>query len=140
MVLSNSSECWPPSREQSAKPGEIPPEGSCYFGPASIKAQAQINWEDAKAREKFLTSIVAYADRLLEMARQTLTAYAPESDEHKKLTEAAELLAQLLLQDVGHLLSGALHTRSGSRLRMIHLAIAEIGASRKGPAPKHRHH
>ena len=73
---------------------------SRYFATTSLKGEAEINWEDAKAREGFLTSIVADADRLLEVARQTLSSYAPESVEHKRLIEAAELLSQLLLQDV----------------------------------------
>src|SRR3989304_5152607 len=57
---------------------------SRYFGPASIKAEAQIDWADAKARQKFLSSVVADADRLLEMARQALATYAPESDEQDR--------------------------------------------------------
>jgi transposase len=73
---------------------------SRYLSSASLKGEAQINWEESKARERFLTSIVADADRLLEIARQTLSSYAPDSVEHKRLIEAAELLSQLLLQDV----------------------------------------
>jgi len=73
---------------------------SRYFATTSLKGEAEINWEDPKARQRFLTSIVADADRLLEIARQTLVGYAPDSEEHKRLTEAADLLARLLLQDV----------------------------------------
>jgi transposase len=73
---------------------------SRYFATASLKGEAEINWEDSKARERFLTGIVADADRLLEIARQTLSDYAADSVEYKGLTEAAELLSRLLLQDV----------------------------------------
>ena len=111
-------------------------EGSRYFGPASIKAEAQINWEDAKARQKFLTSVVADADRLLEMARQALTAYAPESDEHKKLTEAAELLAQLLLQDVERKPEGGSIKEGVSRDRVVSVHDPEMRHGRKSKAKR----
>ena len=73
---------------------------SRYFATSSLKAEAEIDWQDAKARERFLTGIVADADRLLGIARQALAGYASDSVEHKRLTEAAELLVRLLLQDV----------------------------------------
>ena len=73
---------------------------SRYLVTTSFKGAAEIDWEDPKARQKFLTGIVADADRLLEIARQTLASYPPDSVEHKVLAEAAELLLRLLLQDV----------------------------------------
>ncbi len=75
---------------------------SRYFpeAPTSLKGAAAINWEDPKARQRLLNCIVADADRLLEIARQALVGYVPDSVEHKRLTEAASLLAQLLLQDI----------------------------------------
>jgi transposase len=72
---------------------------SRYFG-SSMKGEAGINWDEPKEREEFLEGIVADADRLLEMARQTLAGYAPGSAEEQQLVEAARLLSQLLLQDV----------------------------------------
>ena len=109
---------------------------SRYFGPASIKAEAQINWEDAKARQKFLTSVVGDADRLLEIARQSLTVYAPESDEHKKLTEAAELLAQLLLQDVERKPEGASIKEGVSRDRVVSVHDPEMRHGRKSKSKR----
>jgi len=73
---------------------------SRYFTTSSLKGEAQVNWEDPKARQRLLTSIVADADRLLEIARQALAGYVPDSVEHKRLSEGAELLSRLLLQDV----------------------------------------
>ena len=71
------------------------------------EGQANIDWGSAKARQTFLRSIVADADRLLEMARQALSTYDAESSEHKKLTAAAELLGQLLLRDIERKADGA---------------------------------
>jgi len=104
---------------------------SRYRGPASIKAEAQIDWGDAKARQKFLNSVVADADRLLEMARQALSTYTPESDEHKKLTEAAELLGQLLLQDVERKPEGASIKEGVSPDRVISVHDPEMRHGRK---------
>jgi transposase len=73
---------------------------SRYFASSSLKGEAEIDWEEPKARERFLTSIVADADRLLEITRESLSSYAADSVERQRLTEAAELLSQLLLQDV----------------------------------------
>lgn len=102
-----------------------------YCGPVSIKAEAQIDWGDAKARQKFLNSIVADADRLLEIVRQALATYAPESDEHKKVTEAAQLLAQLLLQDVERKPEGASIKEGVSPDRVISVHDPEMRHGRK---------
>ncbi|HLE82447.1 MAG TPA: transposase, partial [Dehalococcoidia bacterium] len=109
---------------------------SRYFGPASIKAEAQINWEDAGARQKFLSSVVADADRLLEMARQALTAYAPESAEYGKVSEAAELLSQLLLQDVERKPEGASIKEGVSRDRVVSVHDPEMRHGRKSKAKR----
>ena len=70
-----------------------------YYG-SSVKGEAEIDWSDGQARAKFLKSIVADADRLLETARQTLQQVPVGSDQEKAIIEAAQLLSQLLLQDV----------------------------------------
>src|SRR3990170_4742273 len=70
-----------------------------YYG-SSVKGEAEIDWSDENARAKFLKSIVADADRLLETARQALAQVSVGSDQEKAIVEAAQLLSQLLLQDV----------------------------------------
>ena len=70
-----------------------------YYG-SSVKGEAEIDWSDENARAKFLKSIVADADRLLETARQTLAQVSAGSDQEQAIVEAAQLLSQLLLQDV----------------------------------------
>lgn len=44
-------------------------ELECYFG-SSVKGEARIDWDNEKARQDFLGSIVADADSVLEVARQ----------------------------------------------------------------------
>jgi len=90
---------------------------SRYFG-SSIKGEANIDWDDASARRAFLNEVIADADRLLEMARQALESSADEM-EQERLAEAAELLVQLLLQDIERRPDGAAIKEGVSRDRIV---------------------
>ena len=70
-----------------------------YFG-SSIKGEATIDWSDRKARRKLLGEIVADADRLLALARQAWVELPEDSVQRQSIVAGAELLGQLLLQDV----------------------------------------
>ena len=70
-----------------------------YFG-SSIKGEAVIDWSDRKARRKLLGEIVADADRLLELARQAWVELPEASVQRQSIVAGAELLGQLLLQDI----------------------------------------
>jgi transposase len=84
-----------------------------YFG-SSLKGEAQIDWDDERARRAFLNEVVADADHLLQMGREA--GQAPMDEEtHKRLCAAAELLSQLLLQDVERLPDGAAIKQGVSR-------------------------
>ena len=70
-----------------------------YLG-SSVKGEAPIDWSDRQARTALLAKIVADADRLLELSRQAQGELREESAERQRIVAAAELLGQLLLQDV----------------------------------------
>ena len=70
-----------------------------YVG-SSVKGEAAIDWSNRRARRRLLAQIVADADRLLELARQAQDGLAADSPERQAIVDAAELLGQLLLQDV----------------------------------------
>ena len=70
-----------------------------YFG-SSIKGEATIDWSDRKARGALLGEIVADADRLLELARQAWVELPEASVQRRSIVDGAELLGQLLLQDI----------------------------------------
>ena len=70
-----------------------------YLG-SSIKGEAVIDWSDRKARRKLLGEIVADADRLLELARQAWVELPEDSAQRQSIVAGAELLGQLLLQDI----------------------------------------
>lgn len=70
-----------------------------YFG-SSIKGEADIDWDDKKARQAFLQVVVGDADRVLGLARQGQGQFPEEDPRRRGIVESAELLGQLLLQDV----------------------------------------
>ena len=65
-----------------------------------MKGEAAIDWSDRQARTALLAKIVADANRLLELSRQAQWELREESAERQRIVAAAELLGQLLLQDV----------------------------------------
>ena len=70
-----------------------------YLG-SSIKGEAAIDWSDRKARRKLLGAIVADADRLLALARPAWVELPEDSAQRQSIVAGAELLGQLLLQDI----------------------------------------
>ena len=70
-----------------------------YVG-SSVKGEAAIDWSNQRARQRLLAQIVADADRLLELARQSQAGLDADSRERQAIVDGAELLGQLLLQDV----------------------------------------
>jgi transposase len=108
-----------------------------YFATSSVKGAAEIDWEDKKARESFLGQIVADADSLLGVARAALGLFAPDSLEHKRVTEAARLLSQLLLQDVERRPAGGVAIKEGvARDRVISVHDPEMRHGRKSKAKR----
>jgi len=70
-----------------------------YFQ-SSIKATEDVDWSDDDARKKFLGGIVNDADRLLVIARSIRNNCEPDGEESKQIEEGADLLLQLLAQDI----------------------------------------
>ena len=96
-----------------------------YLG-SSIKGESAIDWSDRKARGALLTTIVADADRLLEMARQAQVELPEGSPEREGIVAAAELLGQLLLQDVERTGDGIGLKDGVSRDRMVSVHDPEM--------------
>ena len=70
-----------------------------YLG-SSIKGETGIDWSDRKARNALLVTIVSDADRLLELSRLAQGELAEGSAQRQRIVAGAELLGQLLLQDI----------------------------------------
>ncbi len=96
-----------------------------YLG-SSVKGEAAIDWSDRQARTALLAKIVADADRLLELSRQAQGELREESAERQRIVAAAELLGQLLLQDVERA-EGGMSLKDGvSRDRMMSVHDPEM--------------
>ena len=93
---------------------------------SSIKGEAAIDWSDRKARTALLAKIVADADRLLELSRQAQGELREESTERQRIVLAAELLGQLLLQDVERAEGGVSLKDGVSRDRMMSVHDPEM--------------
>jgi hypothetical protein len=70
-----------------------------HFG-SSLKGEAGIDWDDPEARRVFLEGVVADADRVLMMARETMENLPAGNTERGRLHDAAALLERLLMQDI----------------------------------------
>ena len=70
-----------------------------YFA-SSLKATAEVDWDDAASREAFLTATIHDGEQVLALAREARSSLAEGSAEDPRIVAAAELLTQLLWQDV----------------------------------------
>jgi hypothetical protein len=106
-----------------------------YFG-SSIKGEADIDWDDEKARQVFLQVIVSDADMILELTRQAQGQF-PEGDTQREgIVKAAELLGQLLLQDVERKDDGAAIKEGVSRDRIVSVHDPEIRHGHKSSSTR----
>ena len=96
-----------------------------YLG-SSVKGESAIDWSDKRARAALLGEIVADADRLLEVSRQAQGALPEGSPERQGIVAAAELLGQLLLQDVERTGEGIGLRNGVSRDRMMSVHDLEM--------------
>ena len=96
-----------------------------YLG-SSVKGEAAIDWADRQARTALLAKIVADADRLLELSRQAQGELPEDGEERQRIVAAAELLGQLLLQDVERTDDGVGLKDGVSRDRMMSVHDPEV--------------
>ena len=71
-----------------------------YVHGSSLKGQADVDWTNPQARQRFLAEIVADADGLLGVVRGTRADLAADSAADTDLVRAAEVLARVLGQDI----------------------------------------
>ena len=70
------------------------------YAEPSIKGAAEIDWDDASAREAFLSGLIEDGKRVLELARQARAELEQGSAADQRIAAGAELLTTLLWQDV----------------------------------------
>lgn len=71
-----------------------------YLQGPSLKGQADVDWTNPQARQRFLAEIVADAEGVLGVVRGTRADLTADSAEDKELVGAAEVLARILGQDI----------------------------------------
>ena len=67
---------------------------------ASIKGSQQVDWDKEASRQAFLTGLIEDGERALAMAREIRSGLEEGSGQDEEIAKAAELLSQLLWQDV----------------------------------------
>jgi len=70
-----------------------------YVG-SSLKGEAKLDWSSESEKEAFLVSLVADAERVLELAKRAEQSLAADDARREQLRRAGEILRQVLLQDV----------------------------------------
>lgn len=106
-----------------------------YFG-SSLKGEAAIDWDDPTARQTFLRAIVADADRLLARARAIVADLPADDPERARLVEAADLLAQILAQDIERQAEGAVLREGVSPDRVVSVHDPQMRHGRKSAAKR----
>ena len=102
-----------------------------YVTGSSLKGEADIDWTDAEQRARFLQTVVADADRVLELVRQRRGELEAGSAEDQAVAEAAGLLSQVLAQDIERRERGPAIRRGVSRDRMPSVHDPEVRHGRK---------
>ncbi len=103
---------------------------------SSIKGEAAMDWSDRRARTALLAGIVRDADQLLELSRQAQGELPEDSAERQQIVAAAELLGQLLLQDVERTDDGVSLKDGVSRDRMMSVHDPEMRHGHKSSSKR----
>jgi hypothetical protein len=113
---------------------------SRYVQGPSLKGQAEVDWSDPKARQRFLAEIVTDAEQLLELVRGTRATLKQNGPEDQELMAAAELLARILAQDIERDENGPRLIRGVAPDRVISVQDPEMRHGRKSSSQRFNGH
>ena len=121
---------------------EVAEELDCtrYVSGSSLKGQAEVDWSDPQARQRFLAEIVRDAEQVLEVVRGTRSELTKDSPEDQALVAAAELLARILAQDIEHDEHGPRLKRGVAPDRLISVHDPEMRHGRKSSSHRFNGH
>jgi hypothetical protein len=111
-----------------------------YIQGRSLKGQADVDWTDPQARQRFLAEIVADAEQLLEVVRGTRSDLTEGSQQDQELVVAAELLARILAQDIERDDRGPRLKRGVAPDRLISVHDPEMRHGRKSSSHRFNGH
>src|SRR6266700_694887 len=109
------------------------------LGP-SLKGQADVDWTDPKARQRFLAEIMADAEQLLDLVRGTRSDLTKDSPEDQELVAAAGMLARILAQDIERDENGPRLKRGVAPDRLISVHDPEMRHGRKSSSHRFNGH
>src|SRR6266700_910804 len=121
---------------------ELAEEVGCaryVLGP-SLKGQADVDWTDPKARQRFLAEIMADAEQLLELVRGTRSDLTKDSPEDRELVAAAGTLARILAQDIERDENGPRLKQGVASDRLISVQDPEMRHGRKSSSHRFNGH
>ena len=121
---------------------EVAEELDCtrYVIGSSLKGQAEVDWSDPQARQRFLAEIVHDAEQVLEVVRGTRSDLTKDSPEDQALVAAAELLARILDQDLERDEHGPRLKRGVAPDRLISVHDPEMRHGRKSSSHRFNGH
>lgn len=125
---------------------ELAEELGCtrYVSGSSLKGQAEVDWSDPQARQRFLADIVADAEQLLALVRGTRGHLESDSEQDKELDKelvaAAEVLARILAQDIERDEDGPHLKRGVAPDRLISVHDPEMRHGRKSSSHRFNGH
>jgi hypothetical protein len=121
---------------------EVAEEVGCtrYLQGPSLKGQADVDWTDPKARQRFLAEIVSDAEQLLNLVRGTRSDLTKDSPEDKDLVAAAEVLVRILGQDIERDDHGPRLKRGVATDRLISVHDPEMRHGRKSSSQRFNGH
>jgi hypothetical protein len=111
-----------------------------YVQGPSLKGQADVDWTDPTARQRFLAEIVADAEQLLDLVRGTRSDLTKDTPEDHGLVAAAELLARILGQDIERDENGPRLKRGVATDRLISVHDPEMRHGRKSSSHRFNGH
>jgi hypothetical protein len=121
---------------------ELAEEVGCarYVRGPSLKGQADVDWPDPKARQRFLAEIMADAEQLLDLVRGTRSDLTKDSPEDQELVAAAGMLARILAQDIERDEHGPRLKRGVAPDRLISVHDPEMRHGRKSSSHRFNGH
>jgi DDE family transposase/transposase-like protein DUF772 len=111
-----------------------------YVQGSSLKGQADVDWTNPQARQRFLAEIVGDADRLLELVRGTRAGLVEDSAQDKELVAAAEVLARVLGQDIQRRENGPRLKQGVAPDRLVSVHDPEMRHGRKSSSHRFNGH
>ena len=103
---------------------------------SSIKGEAEVDWDDERARHEFLQGIVRDGDRLLGLTDEAMASTSVEEKGRPRIQRAADLMRQLISQDVERS-EGKVSLKEGvARDRVISVHDPEMRHGRKSSSKR----